>query len=200
MHNKFPNIINKDGQAIYFGSIINNEDKLSFFNDLLNNIEWRNDVVLMFGKEITTKRKAAFYADRGIEYTYANKTKKGLLWNAPLLEMKQLIESYTKSSYNACLLNLYHDGNEGMGWHSDDEKEILPNSSIASLSLGVDRKFSFKHKTTKETFSIMLENGSLLEMRGPIQKNWWHALPKTSKVISPRINLTFRQIINTKSQ
>ena len=87
-----------------------------------------------------------------------------------------------------------------MGWHSDDEKEIVPNSSIASLSLGADRKFSFKHKTSKETFSILLENGSLLEMRGPIQNNWWHALPKSSKINTPRINLTFRQMLNTKSQ
>ncbi len=200
MNDKILNIINKDGQAIYFGSILNSEANLSFFTNLLNNIEWRNEVILMFGKEITTKRKVAFYADPGIEYTYSNKTKKGLLWNTLLLDIKKQIENYTKASYNACLLNLYHDGNEGMGWHSDDEKEILPNSSIASLSLGAERKFSFKHKATKETFSILLENGSLLEMRGSIQNNWWHAMPKTSKVITPRINLTFRQMLNKESK
>jgi alkylated DNA repair dioxygenase AlkB len=81
-----------------------------------------------------------------------------------------------------------------MGWHSDDEKEIVANSSIASLSLGATRKFSFKHKQSKEIVSINLENGSLLEMKGSIQKNWWHALPKTTKVLAPRINLTFRQM------
>ncbi len=200
MQDKISNIINKDGQAIYFGSILNDEYKLSYFNDLLNNIEWRNEVVVMFGKEITTKRKVAFYADQGIEYTYSKQTKKGIIWNKALINIKQAIENYTKANYNACLLNLYHDGTEGMGWHSDDEKEIVPNSSIASLSLGADRKFSFKHKTSKETFSILLENGSLLEMRGPIQNNWWHALPKSSKINTPRINLTFRQMLITKSQ
>ena len=105
------------------------------------------------------------------------------------------MESLTKSKYNACLLNLYHNGDESMGWHSDDEKEIIAESSIASLSLGAERKFSFKHKATKETISVLLENGSLLEMKGAIQKNWWHALPKSKKVIAPRINLTFRQMI-----
>jgi alkylated DNA repair dioxygenase AlkB len=194
MHDKFPNIINHDGQVIYFGSILKSEDKVKFFNELLHKIEWKNEVVIMFGKEITTKRKVAFYADAGMEYTYSNKTKKGHLWNDTLLKIKQAVEHYTEASYNACLLNLYHNGNEGMGWHSDDEKEILLNSSIASLSLGAERKFSFKHKTTKEHISILLENGSLLEMKGTIQKNWVHAMPKTSKVITPRINLTFRQM------
>jgi alkylated DNA repair dioxygenase AlkB len=104
------------------------------------------------------------------------------------------IEKYTNQKYNACLLNYYHDGMEGMGWHADNEKEIVPNSSIASLSLGANRKFSFKHKISKETISIVLENGSLLEMKGALQKHWLHALPKTTKVVTPRINLTFRQM------
>jgi alkylated DNA repair dioxygenase AlkB len=82
-----------------------------------------------------------------------------------------------------------------MGWHSDDEREIVPNSSIASLSIGAERKFSFKHKATKETQSLLLQNGSLLEMAGSLQQNWWHALPKSKKVNGPRINLTFRQMI-----
>ena len=194
MQGKFPNIINKEGQAIYFGSILNEEEILFYFTNLLNNIEWKNEVVVMFGKEITTKRKVAFYSDDKIEYTYSKQTKYGLTWTDSLLKLKQRIESFTGASYNACLLNLYHDGTEGMGWHSDDEKEIIPNSSIASLSLGAERKFSFKHKISKESVSIILENGSLLEMRGTIQKNWWHAMPKSSKVNSPRINLTFRQM------
>ncbi len=195
MQNKYPNLINEADQAIYFGVILNIDETKLLFESLQKNIEWRNETVVMFGKEITTKRKVAFYADHGIEYTYSNKTKTGLTWNEPLLKIKHSIENYTKASYNACLLNLYHDGNEGMGWHSDDEKEIMPNSSIASLSLGAERKFSFKNKVTKETISIVLENGSLLEMKGNIQKNWWHAMPKTSKVSKPRINLTFRQMM-----
>jgi len=190
----FPNIINLDGLAHYFGIIINAEQKHIYFNELLNKIEWTNEKLVMFGKEITTKRKVAFYADPLIEYTYSNKTKKGLEWTPLLIEIKQLVSAYTESNYNACLLNLYHDGDEGMGWHSDDEKEIIPNSSIASLSLGAERKFALKHKLSKETNSILLENGSLFEMLGSFQKHWLHSMPKSKKIIAPRINLTFRQM------
>ena len=194
MKNEFPYIINKDGIAIYHGNVINAEDLSNIFTELFNNITWQQDQIIMFGKSITTKRKVAFYADQNIDYTYSNVKKKGLSWTPELLKIKSLIEAHTGATYNACLLNLYHNGEEGMGWHSDDEKEIIPNSSIASLSIGAERKFAFKHKSTKETVNLMLENGSLLEMKGPIQQYWWHSLPKTKKVLAPRINLTFRQM------
>jgi alkylated DNA repair dioxygenase AlkB len=194
MHANIPNIINQDGQAHYFGIIVNAEQKHTYFNELLNKIEWTNEKLIMFGKEIITKRKVAFYGDSLMSYTYSNKTKQALAWTPLLLEIKNLTTSYTGSHYNACLLNLYHDGEEGMGWHSDDEKEIIPNSSIASLSFGAERKFAIKHKTTKETHSILLENGSLFEMLGSFQKHWLHSMPKSKKIIAPRINLTFRQM------
>ena len=194
MHSDFPNIINKDGIAVYYGSILNEETLPFIYTNLLNKIAWQQDQIMMFGKVITTKRKVAFYADKHIDYTYSSVKKKGLTWTPELIQIKNLIESLTGATYNACLLNLYHTGEEGMGWHSDDEKEIILNSSIASLSIGAERKFAFKHKASKETISIMLENGSLLEMKGAIQKNWWHSLPKTKKVGTPRINLTFRQM------
>ncbi len=195
MQANIPYFINNQGQAIYYGNILTDEQKENYFKELLNNIEWENEKVIMFGKEIITKRKVAFYADNELKYTYSQKTKKGAKWTNALLSIKNRVEEHTKSNYNACLLNLYHDGAEGMGWHSDDEKEIIPNSSIASFSLGAERKFSFKHKSTKETYSILLENGSILEMKGEIQKHWLHALPKTKKIITPRINLTFRQML-----
>jgi alkylated DNA repair dioxygenase AlkB len=194
MHSDFPNIINKDGIALYYGCILNEQSLSTIYNELLNNIAWQQDQIVMFGKAITTKRKVAFYADNHIDYTYSSVKKKGLSWTPELLKIKELIESHTGAKYNACLLNLYHSGEEGMGWHSDDEKEIEVNSSIASLSIGAERKFAFKHKATKETLSVMLEDGSLLEMKGSIQQNWWHSLPKTKKVSVPRINLTFRQM------
>ena len=194
MKNDFPYIINKDGIALYHGNVMSAEDLAIKFSELLNNIAWQQDQIIMFGKAITTKRKVAFYADQNIDYTYSNVKKKGLSWTPELLKIKSLIETHTGVTYNACLLNLYHNGEEGMGWHSDDEKEIIPNSSIASLSIGAERKFAFKHKTTKETLHLILENGSLLEMKGPIQQYWWHSLPKTKKVQAPRINLTFRQM------
>lgn len=194
MRTNIPNIINQDGQAHYFGIIVNAEQKHSYFNELLNKIEWTNEKLVMFGKEITTKRKVAFYGDSLMSYTYSNKTKQALTWTPLLMEIKQLVTSHTRSNYNACLLNLYHDGEEGMGWHSDDEKEIVSNSSIASLSFGAERKFVIKHKATKETHSILLESGSLFEMLGSFQKHWLHSMPKSKKIIAPRINLTFRQM------
>ncbi|MEK0423620.1 MAG: hypothetical protein RLZ95_1530 [Bacteroidota bacterium] len=195
MNDKFPNIINKDGEATYYGSIYADELIYQIFTELSNNISWSNETVVMFGKEITTKRKVAFYADAGISYTYSQKTKMGMQWTPILQKVKIHIEKYTRQEYNACLLNYYHDGMEGMGWHADNEPEIAPGSSIASLSLGAIRKFSFKHKTSKETISVVLENGSLLEMKGSLQNHWLHALPKTKKISEPRINLTFRQML-----
>jgi alkylated DNA repair dioxygenase AlkB len=191
-------IIEQDGIALYHEKVISDEQIKPLYDELLNEINWENERVVMFGKEIITKRKVAFYSDESIVYTYAGKTKIGLPWKDPLIILKNIVESLTKQTYNACLLNLYHNGDEAMGWHSDNEKEIIANSTIASLSIGASRKFSFKHKVTKETISIQLENGSLLEMKGTIQSHWLHALPKSKKITEPRINLTFRQMSTQK--
>ena len=193
-----PNILPHDGIALYYDKIIADDQVKQLYDALLNNILWENERVIMFGKEIITKRKVAFFSDPSISYRYASKTKIGLPWTSSLLTIKNRVESITKESYNACLLNLYHNGEESMGWHSDNEKEIITNSSIASLSLGASRKFSFKNKETKESVSIELANGSLLEMKGSVQTHWWHALVKSKKVTDGRINLTFRQMHTQK--
>ena len=193
-----PNILPQDGIALYFEKVVKDKQLELFYAALFNNIQWENERVIMFGKEIITKRKVAFFSDPSISYRYASKTKIGMPWTSTLITIKNIVESITKESYNACLLNLYHNGEESMGWHSDNEKEIIANSSIASLSLGATRKFSFKHKISKETVSIELENGSLLEMKGSVQTHWWHALIKSKKVTDARINLTFRQMHTQK--
>ena len=195
MVNQSSYIIQQDGEAVYYGNILTQEQKESYFNELLNGIQWVNEEVIMFGKTITTKRKVAFYANDLMEYTYSNKTKNAFPWTPLLLEIKKTVEAYTGETYNACLLNLYHDGNEGMGWHADNEKEIIADSSIASVSIGATRNFLFKHRESGEKHSILLENGSLLEMKGSIQRHWLHSLPKTAKVKEARINLTFRQML-----
>ena len=186
------NLLPKDGIAIYHGVIFNEQEANEICKDLLDTIPWKQDEVVMFGKKVITKRKVAWYADAGITYTYAGVKKSGLEWTEPLLGVKQKVESITGASYNACLLNLYHEGEEGMGWHKDNEKEIVSESSIASVSLGAARKFAFKHATTSERLDIELANGSLLDMKGPIQQNWYHSLPKTMRIKQLRINLTFR--------
>jgi len=111
-----------------------------------------------------------------------------------LQELKSLVENQTGETFNSCLLNLYHDGSEGMAWHSDGEKDLKKHGAIGSLSLGAERKFAFKHKASKETISVVLEHGSLLMMQGKTQTYWQHHLPPTKKVSDPRINLTFRTI------
>jgi len=110
--------------------------------------------------------------------------------------LKDIVENQSGETFNSCLLNLYHSGVEGMSWHSDNEKDLKKNSAIGSVSLGATRKFSFKHKRTKQTTSIILESGSLLMMKGTTQSHWQHRLPPTKKVSSPRINLTFRTIVS----
>jgi alkylated DNA repair dioxygenase AlkB len=186
------NLLPKDGIATYHGVVFNEKEANQMCKELLDTIPWKQDEVVMFGKKIMTKRKVAWYADAGITYTYAGVKKLGLQWTDTLLEIKQKVEAITGATYNACLLNLYHEGEEGMGWHRDNEKEIIPESSIASLSFGAVRKFAFKHTISNERLDIELENGSLLDMKGAIQGHWYHALPKTTRIKQLRINLTFR--------
>lgn len=189
------NILPHDGEAYYFGKLIDDVKAQELLSGLLQNIRWEHDELIIYGKHITTKRKAAWYGDKQFKYSYSNSTKTALPWTSLLSELKKLVEYQSQSSFNSCLLNLYHVGDEGMAWHSDDEKELGDNPTIASLSIGAERKFSFKNKSTKESVSLPLENGSLLLMKGVTQRYWQHSLPKTTKVKEPRINLTFRTIL-----
>lgn len=189
------NLLPSDGVVNYYGKVLNQERSQYYLDKLLNTIEWKNDEAIIFGKHIITKRKAAWYGNSDYSYTYSNTTKQALTWTKELLELKAMVEEITQTQFNSCLLNLYHSGEEGVSWHSDDEKSMGKNTTIASLSFGAERKFSFKHKLTKESVSILLESGSLLVMKGATQTNWLHCLPKTKKITRPRINLTFRTII-----
>lgn len=192
------NLLPYQGTVNYYGSIVEATKAEHFFKVLRDTISWQNDQAIIFGKLIITKREVAWYGDRDFSYSYSNTTKTALPWTKELLELKSLVEFYTKESYNSCLLNLYHNGNQSMAWHSDAEKDLKKNGAIASLSFGAERKFAFKHKTTKETRSIVLPSGSLLVMKGETQRHWLHRLPPTKKVHHPRINLTFRSIDSTK--
>lgn len=189
------NLLPADGEVNYFGTVLNAVDSQFYYTDFLKNIAWKHDEARIFGKHYITKRKAAWYGDSDYAYTYSGTTKYALPWTPALKQIKSLIEEISQTSYNACLLNLYHDGSEGMAWHSDDEKTLAPDSAIASVSLGAVRKFSFKHKANKQTISLVLENGSLLVMKGSTQRHWLHRLPPTKKVRQPRVNLTFRTIL-----
>ncbi|AQX06392.1 DNA methylase [Elizabethkingia meningoseptica] len=188
------NLLPKDGTVNYYGKIFSLEEANHFFNVLLNEIEWRNDEAVIFGKKILTRRKVAWYGDLPFEYTYSNATKTALPWTDNLLILKKVAEEATGETYNSCLLNLYHSGEEGMAWHSDAEKDLKKHGAIGSMSFGAERTFAFKHKKTQEKVALTLEHGSLLVMKGETQDNWLHRLPPTKKFFKERINLTFRTI------
>ncbi len=188
------NYLPKDGTVNYYGKVLNQKEADYYLKNLLDTIAWRNDEAVIFGKRIITKRKVAWYGDKQYEYTYSNTTKSALPWTKELLELKLLVEYQTAETFNSCLLNLYHNGEEGMAWHSDGEKDLKKNGAIASLSFGAERKFAFKHKECKETISLVLEHGSLLVMKDSTQSHWLHRLPPTKLIRLPRVNLTFRTI------
>lgn len=188
------NFLPQDGTVNYYGTLFSQLKANNYFEVLFNEIEWRNDEAIIMGKLVITKRKVAWYGDSEFEYTYSNRTKKALAWTPILLELKEAVEQKTGETFNSCLLNLYHSGEEGMAWHSDGEKALKKNGAIASLSFGATRKFAFKHKATKEKVEMILNSGSLLIMKGETQTHWLHRLPPTKKVLKPRINLTFRTI------
>ena len=189
------NLLPQGGTVNYYGQILNEQEATRYLDLLLNNIEWKNDEAILFGKKIITKRKVAWYGEKPFEYTYSKTTKQALPWTTELVNLKNKVEQETGETFNSCLLNLYHDGNEGMAWHSDGEKDLKKNGAIASLSFGSERKFAFKHKETKEKVELILEHGSLLIMKDETQTNWLHRLPPTKLSTQPRVNLTFRTII-----
>jgi alkylated DNA repair dioxygenase AlkB len=189
------NLLPCDGVVNYYGQVINTSDSIYFYDTLLRGIPWKNDEAVIFGKHIITARKVAWYGDSNFLYAYSGTSKQALVWTTELVALKAIVEKHTGSRFNSCLLNLYHDGNEGMAWHSDDEKSLGKDSTIASVSLGAEREFRLKHKHIDQKTSVLLESGSLLVMKGITQTHWLHSIPKSKKIKAPRINLTFRTMI-----
>ena len=188
------NLLPFDGMVHYHGCILNHMECARYLTLLMHSIEWKHEEVIMFGKRIVTARQTAWHGDGNFKYTYSRITRTALPWTPVLLELKKIVEKISGETYNACLLNLYHNGKEGMAWHSDDEVELKKNAAIASVSLGAERKFEFKHKTNQTKVALTLENGSLLVMRDNTQTHWLHRLPPKAKVQEARINLTFRTV------
>jgi alkylated DNA repair dioxygenase AlkB len=177
---------------IYYTTEFLIDSDLFYYRELLNEINWKHDELTLYGKKIITKRKVAFEGDSNVEYTYSKQKKIATPWSKSVLEIKNKIEKELDIIFNACLLNLYPDGEVGMAWHSDNEPELIPDGIIASISFGATRTFQLKHKQTGEKIDIKLENGSLLLMDMESQQHWLHQLKKEMKVKEPRINLTFR--------
>lgn len=187
------NLLPKNGAAYLYPSFIDPLEAALHCQNLSREIPWEQEIVLMFGKELRPKRQVCWMADEGLNYTYAGREKRAQAWHPLVEELKLSIEAHSGSRYNSCLLNFYPSGEGSMGWHRDNERELVPQGSIASLSLGAHRKFSFKHKDTREKVDLFLASGDLLLMEGECQDYWYHALPKSKRVSEGRINLTFRQ-------
>lgn len=189
------NYLPHGGIVNFYGKIFNQQTADFYYGALLETIRWQNDEAFIFGKKIITKRKVAWYGDEAFSYTYSNNTKTALPWTDELVTIKQIVEEKSEETFNSCLLNLYHSGEEGMAWHSDAEKDLAKEGAIASVSFGAERKFCFKHKESSEKIDLLLPHGSLLIMKGDTQKNWLHRLPPTKKISNSRVNLTFRTIV-----
>lgn len=189
------NLLPYDGVVEDHGLILNTAQSQQYMHYFLQHLAWEPDEVFLFGKQHVTDRKIAWYADQNYPYHYSGSLKKAHVWPPALWRLKQYIEQRVGRSFNSCLANLYAHGQQGMGWHSDNEASLNAagqETVIASLSLGATRKMRFKHNQTGEVVELMLQSGQLIVMRGATQQHWKHQISKTTKVLTPRINLTFR--------
>ncbi|WP_339894871.1 alpha-ketoglutarate-dependent dioxygenase AlkB [uncultured Algibacter sp.] len=185
----------KDAEVTYYPNFFNINDADNYFTNLLKYIKWKQDTITVFGKTHLQPRLTAFYANNENTYKYSNIVMLPNAFEGGLLKIKNEIETELNIKFTSCLANLYRDGNDSNGWHSDNEKELGENPIIASVSLGAQRVFHLKNKTDKALKTkLILQHGSLLLMQGETQTNWLHQIPKTKKNIGKRINLTFRII------
>ena len=186
----------QDGEILFMRNLFSPTEAKNYFELLQNNINWNQEEVKFYGKTFPVPRKTAWYGYEGFNYSYSGITCFPEIWTNELLEIKNEIEKFIPDEdFTSVLLNLYNNGNDKMGWHADDEKELGINPTIASVSLGETRRFDIKHKQNPELhYKFELTSGSLLIMRGALQHHWVHQIPAQKKVKEPRINLTFRTI------
>ena len=180
-----------------FNHLFSEDESNYFFRSLLNEVAWKRETITMWGKKRILRRRVAWYGDSGKNYSYSGNLLSPITWNENLKRIKKKIEIVSSITFNSVLLNDYEDGNVGMGWHSDDEKELGKDPIIGSVSFGVDRDFYLKPKikSNNDRVKIMSSNGSLILMNGSTQHHWLHSLPIRKNINERRINLTFRTII-----
>jgi len=187
------NLLPCDGIVNDYGCILGPAEADALYERLLHGLPWRPDVAVVNGVAVQTARHALWYGDRPFRYIHSGVQRQAEPWPPGLLDdVKRVAETLTGARFNSCVLNLYHDGSEGMAWHSDSEAAYGAHTAIASLSLGATRKFAFMHKRSRERHDMMLRHGQFIVMRGETQRHWLHAVAKTVTMTSPRISLTFR--------
>ena len=183
-----------DGSAVLFPDFLCESDADKYFSGLHNNTPWEQNFIRLFGKEVSEPRLSTWHAEADLPYTYSGVPRTPHPWKEPLSSLRTACEAHTGQSFNGALLNLYRTGLDAMGWHSDDEAVNGPNPVIASISLGAERRFDFRHKQSREMISAVLPHGSLLVMSGACQTFWLHRIAKTTRQTEPRINVTFRTL------
>ncbi len=185
-----------DGDLRYMADFLTLSQSNRYLLALLDFVDWKQHIIRIHGRAIASPRLSAWYGDAGARYRYSGLALEPCTWLPILLELKAMIEVACDASFNSVLLNLYRDGSDSMGWHSDDEPELGEQPVIASLSLGAPRRFRLRHRRRSEIEPIGLDlgSGSLLVMAGNTQRFWKHQIPKTRRAVGPRINLTFRYI------
>ena len=191
------NLLPCDGKVNDLGIVIDYPSALYYA--LLTTLPWQSDIVTLFGKTHVTTRQIVWMGDSDASYQYSGHTRQAIAWTDSVFHVKhhieeQLLKIGIHANFNSCLLNYYPSGDDGMGYHADDEKELGHQPIIASLSLGATRKFVFKHKKTQDKVELYLESGQLIVMHGDTQEYWKHTIAKTKTVSEGRISLTFRQI------
>ncbi|SEQ80540.1 Alkylated DNA repair dioxygenase AlkB [Hyunsoonleella jejuensis] len=185
----------EDADVTYYPNFFDKTEADKYFKNLFDEIPWQQDDIKVFGKTYNQPRLTAFFGENNQPYSYSNITMLPKPFEGHILEIKNTIEGALNTSFTSCLANLYRNGKDSNGWHADNEKELGENPIIASITLGEERVFHFKHKYDKNLKKkLVLKHGSLLLMQGTTQEYWLHQIPKTSRKISPRINLTFRII------
>lgn len=190
------NLALQDGELFYIANFLPPNKALESFARLRTELDWQQEVATIVGRQVPVPRMVCWYGDEGAVYQYSGLTHYPQPWTNTLLELKQSIENTCGQQFNSVLGNLYRDGQDSMGWHSDQEQVLGTNPFIASLSVGAERLFKIRHNKTGETLDINLASGSLLLMGGCLQHHWRHCVPKTRQPITARINLTFRNIIH----
>jgi alkylated DNA repair dioxygenase AlkB len=184
-----------NSQVLYQPSFLTSNESQILYNYFLHNIAWQHDQAKIYGKTIITKREIAWFADKGYDYNYSGTSRIAQEWNSEVLKLKQKLENETGHKFNSCLLNLYHDGSEGMAWHSDDQNHLEPDSPVAIISLGSERFFKLRETKIRDNQrKLILEKGSLLLMLDQTQTHWQHEIPKMTAVKEPRISLTWRRM------
>lgn len=187
--NTFFALENKNWETINFRKYEKQKLKQLTFK----NIQWEHNEIKMFGKTIYEPRFSAWYGDK--VYTYSGAQRTPYCWTKELLQIKQQVEQIAKQEFNSVLLNWYRDGQDSMGMHADDEKELGKNPLIASISFGATRTFILhRKKNIDHKLNIQLTHSSILLMKGGLQHHWKHGIPKQRKITEPRVNLTFRKV------